>query len=381
MVSPDWRDRDRPACAGRGSGRGSGTRWPAPTSHGIRVQCSMAYLAIMPGVVGGAAGDDDDLVDLAQLRRPRCAPRRGSAGPSRVDPAEQGVGDRLRLLGDLLEHEVVVAALLGGGGVPVDVVRAAPRPGRPSKSVTVTPSRRSSTTWSWPSSIASRVCAMNAATSRGEEVLAVADADHQRGVAAGADDHVGRVGVHRDQRERALQPAADLPHRLGQVAGRGERPRRAGGRRPRCRSRRRSSWPRSASSARSAAKFSMMPLWTTATRPALSRCGWALASVGAPWVAQRVWPMPVVAGGQRAARPAPSPGWPACRPSSRRPARRRRARRRPAESYPRYSSRLQPGDHDVEGGLGADVTHDSAHGGQLKGVWPDGGSKPGTDGL
>ena len=29
---------------------------------------------------------------------------------------------------------------------------------------------------------------------------------------------------------------------------------------------------------------------------AVDRCGWALRSVGAPWVAQRVWPMPVVAG-------------------------------------------------------------------------------------
>ena len=40
--------------------------------------------------------------------------------------------------------------------------------------------------------------------------------------------------------------------------------------------------------ARSAWKFSMMPLWITATRPAQSRCGWALRSVGAPCVAHRV---------------------------------------------------------------------------------------------
>ena len=38
----------------------------------------------------------------------------------------------------------------------------------------------------------------------------------------------------------------------------------------------------------------MMPLCTTATRPDSSACGWALASVAGPWVAQRVWPMPVV---------------------------------------------------------------------------------------
>ena len=32
----------------------------------------------------------------------------------RVVPPEKGVGDGLRLLGDLLEHEQVVATLLGG---------------------------------------------------------------------------------------------------------------------------------------------------------------------------------------------------------------------------------------------------------------------------
>ena len=52
-----------------------------------------------------------------------------------------------------------------------------------------------------------------------EEVLAVADADDERAVAAGADDDVRCVGVHGDQREGALEAAADRAHRLGQVAG------------------------------------------------------------------------------------------------------------------------------------------------------------------
>ena len=38
----------------------------------------------------------------------------------------------------------------------------------------------------------------------------------------------------------------------------------------------------------------MIPLWTTATRPLASVCGWALTSVAGPWVAQRVWPMPTL---------------------------------------------------------------------------------------
>ena len=37
-----------------------------------------------------------------------------------------------------------------------------------------------------------------------------------------------------------------------------------------------------------------MPLTTTWTRSSSSECGWALASVTRPCVAQRVWPMPVV---------------------------------------------------------------------------------------
>ena len=38
----------------------------------------------------------------------------------------------------------------------------------------------------------------------------------------------------------------------------------------------------------------MMPLWTMATRSVA--WGWALVSLGAPWVAQRVWPMPTLPG-------------------------------------------------------------------------------------
>jgi hypothetical protein len=50
--------------------------------------------------------------------------------------------------------------------------------------------------------------------------------------------------------------------------------------------------PLASSSRRSSAKFSMMPLCTTASRSVA--CGCALFSVGRPWVAQRVWPMPMV---------------------------------------------------------------------------------------
>jgi hypothetical protein len=48
------------------------------------------------------------------------------------------------------------------------------------------------------------------------------------------------------------------------------------------------SWVPAISSARSADEFSMMPLCTTEMRAVQSRCGWALASLTAPWVAHRV---------------------------------------------------------------------------------------------
>ncbi len=50
--------------------------------------------------------------------------------------------------------------------------------------------------------------------------------------------------------------------------------------------------PSAFSSSRKTLKFSMIPLWTTATLSVA--CGWALNSVGLPCVAQRVWPMPIV---------------------------------------------------------------------------------------
>ena len=72
------------------------------------------------GVIGRATGNDEDLVELAhvliadrQLVQPQPAVE--------ADATTDGFADRLRLLLDLLEHEVVVAGLLGGGGVPVDV--------------------------------------------------------------------------------------------------------------------------------------------------------------------------------------------------------------------------------------------------------------------
>ena len=247
---------------------------------------------VLDGVLGdharvmrGAAGHDDDLVDVAQLVV-REAHLVEAEPPVGADPAEQRVGDRARLLGDLLQHEVVVAALLGGGDVPVDVVlldlgglagEVGDRHARPAQLHDLVLAQLD------------RVAGVRdeGGDVAGEEVLAVADADDERGVAAGADDDVGLAGVDRDQRERALQPAADVPHRVGQPGALGDLLRQQV-RDPSVSVSEDSSWPRRSSSSRRAAKFSMMPLCTTATAPVQSVCGWALRSVGGPWVAHRV---------------------------------------------------------------------------------------------
>ncbi len=173
------------------------------------------------GVVGGAAGDDEDLVDVAQLLvgEPDLVEHQLAAA---AQPAEQGVGDRLRLLGDLLEHEPVVAALLGGSGVPVDPVglrlgRRAVEAGHGHAAFAVDLDDLVLTELAGLAGVRDE-----GGDVRAEEVLTVADADHQRAVAPRGDEGVRLVGVRRDQGERAVQPSADDAHRLGEPA----RPRR-----------------------------------------------------------------------------------------------------------------------------------------------------------
>ncbi len=133
-----------------------------------------------------------------------------------ADPAAQRVGDRLGLLGDLLEHEVLVAVLLGGRGVPVDVV--APGLHRPAGEV----GDHHAAGPQLDDLVLADLHRLAGVRDEGrhvggQEVLALSEADDERGVAARAHDDVRAVGVHGDEGERALQPAADPAHRLGQV--------------------------------------------------------------------------------------------------------------------------------------------------------------------
>ena len=68
---------------------------------------------------GGAAGNDVHGGDIGQKRI-------GESGPGQVDPAVlqnavQGIADSGGLFVDLLEHEMLIAALFGGLGVPGDL--------------------------------------------------------------------------------------------------------------------------------------------------------------------------------------------------------------------------------------------------------------------
>jgi hypothetical protein len=67
-----------------------------------------------------AAGDDVDAVDRRDLLRRHVELGKADL-PALVQPSAKRLADRLRLLVDLLEHEVLVPALLGGVEVPLDV--------------------------------------------------------------------------------------------------------------------------------------------------------------------------------------------------------------------------------------------------------------------
>ncbi len=81
-------------------------------------------LADQPRVVRGAAGDEQDAPQPARID---LEPFEVGVMRLEQEPAAQRVGDGARLLVDLLEHEVRVAALLGLRRVPGDRARAAAR--------------------------------------------------------------------------------------------------------------------------------------------------------------------------------------------------------------------------------------------------------------
>ena len=208
-----------------------------------------------------------------------------------VDIVGERMADDFRLLVDLLGHEVPVIALLGeqaSGKTALD----APLHRSPDASRMSAPSRRSDDPVAFLE-IGDAVGERRERQRVGAEVhfaVAIADRERRALCAPRSRDCPRPQTDRRARRRRAGRLSATL-NRLGRRA---------------CRSPSSSSttkaaisesvsvaneWPFAASSSRSALKFSMMPLWTTASPR--EACGCALVSVGLPCVAQRVWPMPI----------------------------------------------------------------------------------------
>ena len=130
----------------------------------------------------------------------------------------------------------------------------------------------------------------------------------------------------------------------------------------------------------------MMPLCTTAIRWPVSTCGWALRSLGAPWVAHRVCPMPVCpASGRRAAAGQPvqlgvqvlDPAGLLGGPQLARLADHRHAGRVVAAVF----QPAQALHHHLEGRPGTDVANDAAHALERTGnVKPAGSAAAGCSG-
>ncbi len=159
------------------------------------------------GVVRRAAGEDDDPAQLAQLLV-------GHPEPFELEPAAPGaVADRLAqrvgLLVDLLQHEGLVAALLGALVVPVEHdlvvddlaavdVGEDGAVGRDRHDLAVVREEDGAG------------LAQECGGVRGEEHLPLADADDERAEQARPDEQVGMVVVDRDEREVPFELGARL---------------------------------------------------------------------------------------------------------------------------------------------------------------------------
>ena len=155
-------------------------------------------------MVGGAAGDHEHLVHVAQILIGQ--PLLVEHDPATLEVTEQGVGDGARLLGDLLEHEEVVAALLRRREIPVDVKRLA------GAGVSVEVGDLVGVGGDHHHLVLAEFHGVaGVLDERGhigaDEHLVGAHADHQRGGAAGGDDGAGVIGVGEDQRERTFEAA------------------------------------------------------------------------------------------------------------------------------------------------------------------------------
>ena len=167
------------------------------------------------GVVAGTAGDDVDTVDVVELLE-RKAQLVDVELAGRRHTADQRVAHDARLLVDLLEHEVGIAALFGHIQIPVDVgdlgldsvaglVGILDTHGRKLGKLTVLEHHH----------VAGSVDKRDDVG--GDIGAGLARADDDRGVLAGHGNHAGLVGAHGRQTIGAHHVGAGLAYRGHQV--------------------------------------------------------------------------------------------------------------------------------------------------------------------
>ena len=231
----------------------------------MRVQCSIACFAAIPALNDVPHATTTILliariVSVSHFTSSRFDPALF------VEAAAHRVSDRIGLLVDLLEHEVLVAALLGGLEVPIDVnLLGLDLVARRSRRSSPNPAglRRSGDR---SAALTSRVCCSSAGMSDADQSDPVGCTDDDRRLRASGDDHIRLT--RRGCRRARTRPSGSPPLR---------------GPPPAASNRRRSMidsirWaatsvsvsdlkmcPSSASCARSTSWFSMIPLCTSAS--------------------------------------------------------------------------------------------------------------------
>ena len=166
-------------------------------------------------VVGGAGRQDDDALQVAELLVGH--PEALEAEPPVTQAVADRLGDGLGLLVDLLEHERLETALLGALDVPVELDELV-LDGRAVDAAELDALRRDRDDVAVVREVDATRLGEEGGGVRGQERLAVTDADDERRLEARADEQVGMVGVDGHEREVALHLAERLAHGLDEVA-------------------------------------------------------------------------------------------------------------------------------------------------------------------
>ena len=175
------------------------------------------HLADQRRVPAGAAGGDDDVVDVHELLVAQVDAAELGGPVLEDEAAAHGVLHRLRLLEDLLEHEMVEPTALDRREVPLDALHRAAERRRVDVHHAVAVGREHAEVTVVQVDDLARVREDRRGVG-GEEVLAVADADEERTALARGDDLLRVTARHHRDAERALDLAQCRDDRLLQRA-------------------------------------------------------------------------------------------------------------------------------------------------------------------